>query len=171
LILTSFSSNHGQGPSASTKPVPTFAISSDMLHADILAVSPEGWTESVGLDLSWERKKDSRLFWRGSNTGAYYAEKNPWQLSHRIRLMDLSINDEAMFQVLNPTPRNVPVGQPKKQRGWMLNRRLLDLGFTNEPIQCQPKICEQLRTKFDFGDYVTQDEANQHKYLLDVSNF
>lgn len=147
---------------------PAFAISSDLLHADILAVSPEGWTEDVGNDPAWDKKNDSRLFWRGSNTGAFYAEKNPWELSHRIRLMSMSIDDDAVYDVLRPMPPAVPVGQPKKLPGWKLNRRLLDVSFTNAPIQCNPEICDRLRSTFTFGDRVSQDEANQYKFLLDI---
>jgi len=82
--------------------------------------------------------------------------------------MSQSIDDETTFEVLRSTPKNKPVGKPKKLPGWMLNRRLLDLSFTKEPIQCEPGICARLRSKFDFGGYVSQDEANQHKYLLDI---
>lgn len=161
-------SNHGKGPGASNEITPSFAISSDLLHADILAVSPEGWTEEVGYDPSWDRKKDSRLFWRGSNTGAFYAEKNPWDISHRIRLMSQSTDDDDYFEVLSPRPPNRPVGKPKKVPAWKLNRRLLDVAFTSEPIQCEPKICARLRHRFDFGGFVTQDKANTYKFLLDV---
>lgn len=49
-----------------------------------------------------------------------------------------------------------------------LNNELVDVGFVDEPIQCDPEVCADVRKNYKFAGRKTWDEGNQYKYLLDI---
>jgi hypothetical protein len=163
-------SNHLGGPGPAIHYNPAFAISTTPIHGDILAVSPEGYTEDVGKDPEWKDKKDNRLFWRGSTTGASFETRLPWQFSHRIRLMSQSIDKSVLYNVLNTTSGDGAVGNATQIVSDELNKKLLDVGFTGKPIQCSDPICKQLADMYEFKGHVSQEAANNYKFMLDVSH-
>jgi hypothetical protein len=168
--IVGYLSNHHKGPGPGIDMIPAFAISTTTLHGDILAVSPEGYIEDVGVDPPWEEKPESRLFWRGSNTGATFNPGNPWNISHRIRLMSQSVDNDLVYSVLPSSDTDHAVQPPQQKVAKELNTDFLDVSFTSKPIQCAPEICELLGLTYDFKPKMSQEEANQYKYMLDVSH-
>lgn len=67
----------GDGPRPASELYPVLSMCKTSLHADVLAVSNEAWTEDVGPDPAWSEKKD-QVLWRGSNTGIWVSEKRHW---------------------------------------------------------------------------------------------
>jgi hypothetical protein len=163
-------SNHQTGPGPAAHYIPSFAISTTPLHSDLLAVAPEGFTEQVGYDPEWQDKTSDKLFWRGSTTGAYFANHVPWGLSQRIRLMLQATEKGTPYTVLNSTLAGFKVENGTRTASEVLNPQLLDVAFTGQPIQCETEeICQILEDSFEFQKLVGQNEANQYKFLLDVS--
>lgn len=88
----------------------------------------------------WEDKTDNRLFWRGSTTGGYGAQRD-WRDSHRMRL-HLMINgpkggnawwDQQMRDVMVPDGE----GGFKTVRRWerVLSKAYVDVKLSGHPIQ------------------------------------
>ncbi|OXB37464.1 hypothetical protein LQV05_003545 [Cryptococcus neoformans] len=122
----------------------------------------------------WEDKTDNRLFWRGSTTGGYGAQRD-WRDSHRMRL-HLMINgpkggnawwDQQMRDVMVPDGE----GGFKTVRRWerVLSKAYVDVKLSGHPIQCpSEKICGEIADTIEFGKKVWPDEATEYKYNLDV---
>lgn len=150
--------------------VPAFSMCTTQLHADILTVAPEMWTENVGLDPSWKQKKHDTLLWRGRNTGAVFNADGLWNTSQRVRLVKLANEKNGHTSVL-PVTRgpNDPVGEPLDVSKGPLNEALFDIGFSGDAIQCTPDICKMVQRDFTYKDQQTFTAANEWKYVLDVS--
>lgn len=163
---------HGRGPGPSSEIYPALSLCKTGLHADVLAPVHEGWTEDIGPDPAWEQKTD-RVLWRGSTTGVYAQsgagamEEGAWARSQRMTLVDLTQRTEGSHAVLTPTPPGAPVGAPQEREYAELNS-VLDVGFTDPPVQCDPPLCERLEREYAFKARVGRPEHNLAKYLLDV---
>lgn len=88
----------------------------------------------------WEDKTDNRLFWRGSTTGGYTAQRD-WKDSHRLRL-HLMINgpkggnawwDQQLRDVMVPDGE----GGFKIVRRWerVLSKAYADVKLSGQPVQ------------------------------------
>jgi hypothetical protein len=164
--------NHDKGPAPRQRLHPSFAMSSTRVHSDILTVAPEMWIAGLGDDPVWEDKKHDTLLWRGTTTGTRMAENMPyWRLSQRMRMVEMTNQQTGAYGVLMSTDRNNPVGEPLTVEAIELNEDLMDIGFSGEPIQCSPKVCEIIAKEYKFRDAQTFEEANNYKYLLDASTY
>lgn len=120
---------------------PLFCLSKTKLHSDILGVPTEQWSEYVP-DVPWEEKTQTKLLWRGSNTGSLFSASTPWRESHRIRLIQLARESEGAREML-PLPKkaNGKSSAPTLGDGtwemekWMGNRHYLDFEFTGGAIR------------------------------------
>lgn len=144
-------------------------MSTTPLHSDILAVAPEMWTDSVGEDPLWEDKSQEELLWRGTTTGTRMEEKMPWKLSQRLRLVAQTNQQQGTYGVLRSFDEQSPIGDELKVNAKELNERLMNIGFSGEPAQCTPEVCEEIAKEYAFRERQTWEEANQWKYILDVS--
>lgn len=80
--LIGFLLAYGKGPKPTANMYPTLSMCKTTLHSDVLAASPESWTQDVGDDPAWEDKKWDKLLWRGKTTGIYYdSKKSQWSRS------------------------------------------------------------------------------------------
>ncbi|OCF73807.1 hypothetical protein I204_05651 [Kwoniella mangroviensis CBS 8886] len=169
--LVGFLSGHGKGPAPSKELYPVLAMCKTTLHADILGVSMEAWTEDVGDDPAWEDKKDDRMLWRGKTTGIYFRDEVPWHISQRVNLVSRSAEPIGHVPVFDVPPSynpNKPVGEPHNVPLSQLNAELMDVAFVDEAIQCDPKVCRRVQAGYKFGSRMDWSQGNQYKYLLDI---
>ncbi|KAF8576246.1 glycosyltransferase family 90 protein [Ramaria rubella] len=194
LTLSGFLSQHHYpyqfGPTPDPALAPTFSMCVSPLHNDILTVAPEQWTDEVGTDPEWEEKSDSRLLWRGSNTGVLHREGNEWNVSQRIRLVEMGTRRGGEMRVLMPRGvgdgdvEAVRVGESEDEDvvpGWeggvgygttirmsALNSAFMDVAFVGAPMQCQPPVCDVLKGMFEWRSRQTWQDAWQYKYIMDI---
>ncbi|WVQ85782.1 hypothetical protein IAT38_007949 [Cryptococcus sp. DSM 104549] len=170
---------------------PIFSLSKTRLHADVLGVPVEQWVESMR-EVPWEARKEERLLWRGSNTGAYHDQDTPWRVSHRTRLMTVA-NMDSQPEVeeaeraeageeegrrekmeMLPAPRNMRAKSlergVRKVTWGDASSRYMDMAFTGSPIQCDVEdgTCEDLAYEFPWTEAMTHDDALNYKYVIDV---
>jgi len=119
---------------------PVWTLSKTSLHTDILAVPVEQWVERVEYH-PWEEKNQSRLLWRGTNTGMWYCEEKEWKDSHRIRLMK-AFGSKAIGKAKTIPPP----GKTKKREARLgetyveqaindLTTSILDISFATGPLR------------------------------------
>lgn len=60
------------------------------------------------------------------------------------------------------------VGQPRTMELAELNHELMDIGFVDEPIQCDPDECAEIKSKYAFKGRKSWKESNTYKYQLDI---
>ncbi|WWC86254.1 uncharacterized protein L201_001127 [Kwoniella dendrophila CBS 6074] len=170
--LVGFLSGHGKGPGPSKELYPVLAMCKTTLHADVLGVSMEAWTEDVGDDPIWDDKKDDRMLWRGKNTGIYFKDGVPWNISQRINLVSKTsqtLGDIPVFKVPSAADNQLePVGKPNNIPLNNLNDHLMDVAFVDQAIQCDSNVCKQVEQDYKFGSRKDWSQGNQYKYLLDI---
>jgi len=168
--LNGFLKAHGRGPSPRDTMVPAFSMCTTQLHADILTVAVEMWTDDVGPDPEWKDKPDDRLLWRGSNTGMYFDFDNGWNVSQRVRLVKTANEQTGKVRVLKPIDKpSEAVGDPELIEQADLNDLFMDIAFSRSPLQCREEICKQVAQEYEFREAQTWIQANEYKYILDVS--
>ncbi|KAF8576914.1 glycosyltransferase family 90 protein [Ramaria rubella] len=190
-FLSQYHYPHQHGPTPDRMLAPTFSICVSPLHNDILSAVPEQWVEEVGVDPQWEDKIDTRLLWRGSNTGALHAEGKEWNVSQRIRLVEMGTRRGGVTSVL--MPRGGMMGDVDGEEvvddedmdmvvpGWdgavgrgtrvstsALNAAFMDVAFVGRPIQCRGAVCETLQKMFEWRKRQTWREAWEYKYIMDI---
>ncbi|OCF42296.1 hypothetical protein I317_03916 [Kwoniella heveanensis CBS 569] len=169
--LVGFLSGHGKGPGPSKELYPVLAMCKTTLHADVLGVSMEAWTEDVGDDPAWEEKKDDRMLWRGKTTGIYFKNDVPWNISQRVNLVHQAAQISGYlptFEVPSRESPETPVGHPIDLSLSQLNSELMDVGFVDEAIQCDEEICKKVEEGYKFAGRKDWNQGNQYKYLLDI---
>ncbi|KAG8879659.1 Glycosyltransferase Family 90 domain containing protein [Tulasnella sp. 332] len=160
---------HGIGPQTSGTLFPSFSICTSPLHADILTVANENWTEDLGEDPDWDEKTEERLVWRGSNTGVLFDENNRWELSQRVRLTEVTNRREGDMQVIHSPARvDQAPGPATFVNLEAANKALMDTGFVGRPIQCPEAMCEILKDELVFKPGQNQRQMNEHKYVMDI---
>lgn len=148
-----------------------FAISKTLIHSDVLGIPPERVETEVPL-IPWAEKTQSRLLWRGTNTGMFYAAHLPWRDSHRVRLMRMG-EEEGGAVVLSPPEvmrKRSIINAASLQNKGTANARLFDMAFVDGPIQCEHEdgTCHALATEYPYRPRVDHDQADMHKYVVDV---
>ena len=168
----------GKAPNVAGRLEAMFSLSKTSLHTDVLAVPVEQWVESLP-SIEWSERNNSKLLWRGSNTGVYHSSATPWRESHRTRLVRTT-NKYADGEIdILPTPamvaseKKVPTLQEAMQHlhKGTANARLFDISFAGRPIQCEVSdgTCRELAEEYDFKTtLMTFEEALEYKYVLDV---
>ncbi|KAL7419480.1 hypothetical protein Q5752_006318 [Cryptotrichosporon argae] len=166
--LVGFLSAHGKGPGPTKQLFPVMAMCKTLLHSDVLAVAEEAWTEDVGEDPAWEDKTDGRLLWRGKTTGIYFRDGVPWNISQRVNLVSHAAMTDGTVPVYPVPPPSTAIGGPEQNPWADLNAALVDVGFVDEPIQCDSEVCDVVRKAYAFKERKTWAEGNNYKYLLDL---
>ncbi|KAG9027172.1 Glycosyltransferase Family 90 domain containing protein [Tulasnella sp. JGI-2019a] len=161
--------NYGIGPMPSPALQPSFTMCTSPLHADILTVANEGWVKDVENDPDWDDKPDERLVWRGRTTGGRSDEHSRWELSQRVRLVELTNRDHGEVDVLTS-----PSGSEHTHRSnqsldlkWA-NENFMDIGFVGQAIHCSEEICEIMERDLAFKPLMTDHEIFQYKYIMDI---
>lgn len=170
--LNGLLSGYDEGPVPRKKMVPAFSMCSTRLHSDILTVAPEMWTEEVDEDPEWKDKKHDKLLWRGRNTGTWFFEDGKWKDSQRVRLVRTANQLDGKVSVLNSTSSPTEsVGLPQTVPLDLLNEEMMDVGFSDEAIQCEYEVCEEIEKTLTYKELMSLEEANNWKYIIDVSCF
>ncbi|KAF8487537.1 glycosyl transferase family 90-domain-containing protein [Gautieria morchelliformis] len=176
-FLSRFHYRHQFGPEPTAFFTPTFSICVSPLHRDILTVAPEQYRDDVDEDPVWGDKVDTRLLWRGSNTGIAHGEGNDWNTSQRTRLVELGTRRGGETQVLLP-----PGGRAGDVSGWdaaavghgepvrtsALNAAFMDVAFVGKPIQCDKSVCSQLQRMFEWRPFQPWRDAWVYKFIMDI---
>lgn len=154
--------------------VPIFSLSKTSLHADILGVPTEQWVEDTP-SLPWDEKNQTRLLWRGTNTGTLHTQGTAWRNSHRSRLVRLAnkADDDESVSLLPPPKSLRGMGLEKgvKEVPWIVtNGHYMDVGFVSEPLQCSVEdgTCDELRDEFTWLERMQPDVEKYYRYILDV---
>lgn len=92
---------NGRRPHVQQTLLPTFSLSKTSLHTDVLGVPMEQWMEDLPT-IDWEARRQDRLLWRGSNTGAWYSDEIDWRRTHRVRLVELAGGGDEIVDVIPP---------------------------------------------------------------------
>ncbi|ORY21979.1 hypothetical protein BCR39DRAFT_474188 [Naematelia encephala] len=164
---------------------PIFSLSKTNFHADVLGVPTEQWVEDIPDLIPFEKRKNDRLMWRGSNTGAFHSSSTTWSNSHRARLVrfanwDGSAGDNRWGAELGvhllPRPKAMSKGGGKTLKqgvedvDWLKVMEWMDVGFVGKPIQCEDAdgTCQTLSEEFPWLPMMSQEDALQFKYIVDV---
>lgn len=139
----------GHDPRA-TDLIPLFSLSKTSIHADILGVPVEQWTDHRP-NIAWRDRTEDALLWRGSSTGTDYSEAFPWRNTHRTRLVQLANTVEGriargLLDVLPLCKGEIPSAKKRNSTRTLRNglaqigvRRAnqdwLDIKFTGNPIR------------------------------------
>lgn len=151
-----------------------FAISKTSLHSDVLGIPPELVSDSDAVALvPWSQKTETRLLWRGSNTGMFYSSAHPWRESHRVRLLNLGDPEvTSRVSVLSPPGlmRGTISQSARVQDTQRTNSRLFNMAFVGHPIQCDEEdgTCDDIADEYPYEDWVSREWADHHKYVVDV---
>jgi hypothetical protein len=170
----------GKAPNVAGRLEAMFSLSKTSLHTDVLAVPVEQWVEFLP-SIEWSERNNSKLLWRGSNTGVYHSSATPWRESHRTRLIRAT-NKYADGEIDILPPAGMIAASDKGpsltlQEGILhmhkgtANARLFDISFAGAPIQCEVSdgTCRELAEEYDFKSTLrTFEEALEYKYVLDV---
>lgn len=171
---------HDLGPRPRPKLAMQFAYCSTPLFHDIQPPTFISWTADVTPrenDPPWAQKTDERLLWRGSNTGINHNAHTRWQHAQRIRLVRMAgAMDGAERVLLPPTGAGVEdeerlrVGEGVDMQRALINPAMMDIAFTGEPIGCDLKYCNYLKTLFEWrrNAPANSKEVGNHKYFVDV---
>ena len=176
--LSQYHYSHQTGPTPSSVLAPIFGICATTIHNDILTVAPEQFTEGVGADPLWSDKVDQRLLWRGRNTGVLHQSGNEWNLSQRIRLVEMGTRRGGETNVLLPRGPTASAGDGGTWNGAVgygetvstsaLNAAFMDVAFVGKPIQCRDPVCADLQRMFEWRNYQSWQDAWVYKYIIDV---
>ncbi|SJL16212.1 uncharacterized protein ARMOST_19731 [Armillaria ostoyae] len=162
----------GKGPFPSRHMVPSFAYSQTLLHHDITIAHRASWLGELSDEeaIPWEKKTDDRLHWRGRTTGVPLVQHMEWQFSHRIRMIDwVEKGMDGNVTILTP-PRSSEerVGKGESVRKARYGPAMLDMAFSDDPGQCDPDVCEELKKKYEFTRWRSQKDQSRYKYIFDV---
>jgi len=173
--------SHRQGPNPHLILIPQFSNCRTMIHDDISPATPLNWIEDISPHQNnpeWDERLDSRLQWRGSNTGMWYADDTRWDLSQRSRLVNWA-GDGRLYSgkdafkenitVLLPVDDGRPVGKAVEVVKSAWAPAMVDVAFAGRPLGCPPNVCEILERTFEFRKYQDPATAGRYKYYIDVS--
>ena len=148
--------------------VPLFTFAKTNLHSDILATPLEQYSDTyIGFDPEWAEKKNNKLLWRGSTTGAEFAKNVEWKLSQRARLHFMGHEKDGKKHVLWADAKESKM-RVNDFNITALNDEYMDLAFSGHPVQCDPETCKVMDKIIDFAPTMGLDESYQYKYLIDV---
>ncbi|KAF9450836.1 glycosyltransferase family 90 protein [Macrolepiota fuliginosa MF-IS2] len=173
--------SHKTGPIPHSRLIPQFSYSPSALHHDITPAMPINWIGSVKDDVPWEDKVDSRLLWRGRNTGIWHEGKGtgvegdgngvPWSLAQRDRFVTFANTDFGEFvQVLSSEGEKEVPPKVKRYRKAQMFPSLFDVSFAAAPINCfeGDGTCAVLESRFEFRPHQSVRASLGYKYVMDV---
>ena len=171
---------------------PIFSLSKTNLHADVLGVPTEQYVDGMP-ELPWSERKQEKLLWRGSNTGAHYDATTTWRTTQRIRLLRLGnfaspdeVEDGITFLPAPKSMKGQAISKMAETIPWRVaNQHYMDLAFTGSPLRMLAKVpdvmlitriecddddgtCDQLREEYRWTDPMTHEEALDYRYVVDV---
>jgi len=167
--LNGFLQSHEQTitpPEASTV---IFSYASTSIHSDIRTVPVESWGEKFLAGPHWNRKKHSKLYWRGSTAGADYVDSRPWNITQRTRFVKAANEKIGDLRTMPSTDNRFdPVSTGERVERALLSEEWMDVKFSGEPMQCDTITCPVLRANYPFEATDDVDTEKQWKFLMDI---
>ncbi|KAG5353292.1 hypothetical protein C0989_008510 [Termitomyces sp. Mn162] len=173
--------SHRKGPVPQRFMPPQFSYSTTLLHHDITAAMLYGWVQDLpeGVNLEWEKKRDERLLWRGSNTGIWHSPTTRWREAQRVReVMWAGIDGGGVglsgggggeyTRVLKAEGENKKVGKGEEVKWARWAPAMLDIAFAKVPGSCAPETCKELEKMFEWKKAQDVEAAGNYKYVLDI---
>ncbi|TFK34650.1 glycosyl transferase family 90-domain-containing protein [Crucibulum laeve] len=165
--------SHKTGPVPHRRLIPQFSFCPTMLHHDIMPAMPINWVEDIyprTNDPEWQQKFDSRLQWRGRNTGMWHTEDSRWRDMQRSRLVDWASNfTSENVTVLPPTKGDKErVGNGDNVRKALYAPAVADIAFADAPVSCPPEMCDKLKKIYEYREQHDIKRAGNYKYVIDV---
>jgi hypothetical protein len=140
--------------------VPLFTFAKTVVHSDILATPLEQYSPTyTGDDPDWADKPINKVLWRGSTTGAEFAQHVDWQLSQRARLHFMSHMEDGSLPVMFADAGGIERQADFSMRD--LNAAYMDTSFAGEPTQCDPETCAEMERIIEFAPTMGLDESYQ----------
>ncbi|KAG6825268.1 hypothetical protein H0H92_004252 [Tricholoma furcatifolium] len=177
LLQGQFLSHH-KGPVPHRFMPPQFSYSSTTIHHDITPAIPMNWISDFweGDDPEWDRKRDERLQWRGTNTGIWHAPTTRWRESQRARAVlwagvtggGSGVDRGGNATILKPGTENQRIGEGEQVKWARWAPAMLDIAFAMRPGGCAPETCEELERVFEFRKPQDIKTAGNYKYILDI---
>lgn len=92
-------------------------------------------------------------------------------ISQRINLLERTARKSGSVPVLPLSPPASPVGKSEELSLRILNRDIMDVGFTDEPIQCEADLCEFIKETYTYKgrkDWVSTNKcvSSYHPFTL-----
>lgn len=151
-------------------PTPQFSSCSTSVHYDLLPVPPGSITDDHE-PVPWAKKSEDRLLWRGRNTGIHSSPKTDWKQSQRPRLVSKVSEIDGFVDIIRSPEHSDeyrPIGEPERWSVDLINLAMMDIKFSGKPIQCEQVTCREMEDMFEWSPYMTEREASEYKYVVDV---
>ncbi|KAF8629521.1 hypothetical protein AX17_005647 [Amanita inopinata Kibby_2008] len=165
--------SHNKGPVPHRTMIPQFSYCPTLLHHDIMPAMPINWVEDViprSDDPEWDNREDDRLYWRGRNTGIWYARDTQWRLAQRTRLVEWANQGfEGNVSIMNPrSDETERVGEAVQVKRGRYAPALADVAFVGDPISCEDEMCGELDRMFEYRQSHDAKKAGRYRYVMDV---
>ncbi|KAH7096642.1 hypothetical protein BKA62DRAFT_491687 [Auriculariales sp. MPI-PUGE-AT-0066] len=168
LIHLSTFADFPDGPQPRKAFVPAFTRSKTFIHADILGIPTEDVMNEKPDDVPFAEKTEPRMLWRGRTTGMAISAGKMWNMSHRLRFVELTNRKRGRVAVLPPPADVADMVSPAAE--WdlgELNRWFFDTGIV-EAVQCDPDICEKIKQNYAMKKIVWPEDGKHYKYVMDM---
>jgi hypothetical protein len=161
-------------------------MSKSPLHADLLQVPLEQYSDHEEHDPEWDEKPNNSTFiWRGSTTGVWFERGTLWRSSQRMRLYFLTKEEEKSSIQLASLPmsertKRVRFSEVDPNSGLevvverevdvkKLVERYMDFAFSGQMHQCtNDGTCERVKDIIEYEAAMTWPQQNSYKYQLDI---
>lgn len=82
-------------------------------------------------------------------------------ISQRVNLVSRSARVTGLTPVFDVSDPSRPVGVPRDTALSQLNADLVDVGFVDEPIQCDPEVCAEVKQNYKFVERKDWSQCNR----------
>ncbi|GAA5989676.1 hypothetical protein JCM5350_001660 [Sporobolomyces pararoseus] len=150
---------------------PLFSWTSSTLNTDFLLPALEQYERPVGPDPVWKDKKFNKAVWRGSTTGSDLTIPHARKHSQRVRLARLPL---STGQITVPLAKHDEPGYLGPVEEFTASAhdfadKFLDIKFQGRAQQCgDEESCSRFEQEFDWDGYMSEEDQNQYKYVIDV---
>lgn len=150
---------------------PLFSWTASTLNADLLLPALEQYERPVGPDPAWKDKKINKAVWRGSTTGSDLSIPHARKHSQRVRLARLPL---TTGQITIPLAKHEGPGYIGPVEDFTASAhdfadQYLDIKFQGRAQQCgDPESCAKFEQEFDWDGFMSEEQQNQYKYVIDV---
>jgi hypothetical protein len=149
--------------------VPLFTFAKTNIHSDILVTPLEQYSDTyIGFDPDFMDKKENKVLWRGSTTGADFDSHSDWRASQRSRLHFMTHERHGFKEVLVLEEEEETSGvdgegivREKSMEIEKMNRDYMDISFSGGPVQCDKETCALLKKVINFQPTMGLDESYQ----------
>lgn len=153
-----------------TSVLPLFTPGVHARFGDPYAIITEQFADTFEESVPWEERSQAKAVWVGQASGALYDASTPWQSTQRPRLHLLANKDnlgqrEIVIADEDGLAKRVQVDKAQ------LNAEYFDAGIVGPAEQCvqEDGTCDKIPTVLEpYHKYMSFDEQNQYKYLLDI---